>query len=96
MPFKKLLVLRCLRPDRITVALTSFIKVALPNGESFIDMDSKLSFSDILKETIQDAEPTIPIFFILSSGSDPVKEVEKNSANFNIVLGKSLFVISLG
>lgn len=30
MPFKKLLVLRCLRPDRITSALTSFIRVALP------------------------------------------------------------------
>lgn len=26
MPFKKLLVLRCLRPDRITTALTTFIK----------------------------------------------------------------------
>ena len=30
--FQKLLVLRCLRPDRITVALTQFIKVTLPNG----------------------------------------------------------------
>jgi len=32
-PFKKLLVLRCLRPDRITVALARFIKDALPKGE---------------------------------------------------------------
>ena len=30
MPFKKLLVLRCLRPDRMTVAMTSFIRGALP------------------------------------------------------------------
>lgn len=32
MPFKKLLVLRCLRPDRITVALTDFINKVLPEG----------------------------------------------------------------
>ena len=63
MPFKKLLVLRCLCPDRITVSLTSFIVSALPNGEGFVDMDSKLSFTDILNETIQDSESTIPIFF---------------------------------
>lgn len=32
-PFKKLCVLRALRPDRITVALTRFIREALPKGE---------------------------------------------------------------
>lgn len=32
-PFKKLLVLRCLRPDRITVALTRFIRETLPKGD---------------------------------------------------------------
>lgn len=32
-PFKKLCVLRCLRPDRITVALSRFIKETLPKGE---------------------------------------------------------------
>jgi dynein heavy chain len=31
-PFKKLLVLRCLRPDRITVALSRFIRDVLPRG----------------------------------------------------------------
>lgn len=77
MPFKKLLVLRCLRPDRITVALTTFIKNTLPNGEEFVEMDQKLGFAEILTSTIEDAEPSNPIFFILSPGSDPVKEVEK-------------------
>ncbi len=32
MLFKKLLVLRCLRPDRMTVALSRFIKEVLPKG----------------------------------------------------------------
>ena len=39
-------------------------------------MDSKLAFSEILKECIDDADYATPIFFILSPGSDPVKEVE--------------------
>lgn len=72
-PFKKLLVLRCLRPDRITVALARFIREVLPRGEEFIDMDSKSSFLDILSSVFADSEPQIPIFFILSPGSDPVK-----------------------
>jgi dynein heavy chain len=32
-PFKKLCVLRALRPDRITVALSRFIKDVLPKGD---------------------------------------------------------------
>ena len=31
-PFKKLCVLRCLRPDRMTVALSRFIRETLPKG----------------------------------------------------------------
>jgi len=36
-------------------------------------MDSKSSFLDILSSVFADSEPQIPIFFILSPGSDPVK-----------------------
>lgn len=31
-PLLKMLVVRCLRPDRMTVALTNFIRDVLPNG----------------------------------------------------------------
>ena len=40
MPFEKLLVIRCLRPDRITTALFNFIAKTLPFGQSFVDCDS--------------------------------------------------------
>ena len=60
MPFKKLLVIRCLRPDRITVALTKFIRDTLPKGDEFVDMDSKSSFVDVLSSAIKDSEPNTP------------------------------------
>lgn len=63
-------------------------------------MDSKSSFVDILTSSVYDSEPQIPIFFILSPGSDPVKEVEKvikkERDRFRIEPGKSFFNISLG
>jgi len=77
MPFKKLLVIRCLRPDRITIALSKFIRDVLPQGDQFVEMDSKLAFSDVLGSSVDDGDSTTPIFFILSPGADPVKEVEK-------------------
>ncbi len=59
-------------------------------------MDSKLAFSDILESAINDAESNNPIFFILSPGSDPVKEVEKIAKKRGIEPGKALFIIALG
>lgn len=39
MPFKKLLVIRCLRPDRMTISLNNFIRAVLPQGDQFVEMD---------------------------------------------------------
>jgi dynein heavy chain len=101
-PFLKLCVIRALRPDRMSVALVQFIKSVLPRGIDFVSMDQNLSFNDILMSAIEDATQetsmNTPIFFILSTGADPVKEVEKigkrmkfeaNLNNFfNIALGQ--------
>ncbi len=54
-------------------------------------MDSKYAFSDILEQSINDSEPTIPIFFILSSGADPVKDVIKCAKARKIEAGKNFF-----
>jgi len=60
-------------------------------------MDQKLAFTDILDSVInEDSESTIPIFFILSPGSDPVKEVEKIAKKKKIEPGKGFFNIALG
>jgi dynein heavy chain len=67
--FQRLLVLRCLRPDRLTSALENFVGAKL--GRFFV-ADQAVD----LTVTFQDAGPTTPIFFILSPGVDPVGKVE--------------------
>ena len=49
-PFKKLMVVRVLRPDRITAALTGFIKENLPKGKDFVECDSELNSFQILEQ----------------------------------------------
>lgn len=44
----------------------------------------------------EDSESAIPIFFILSPGSDPVKEVEKIAKKQKLEPGKNFFSIALG
>ncbi|KAL9650835.1 hypothetical protein ABK040_001885 [Willaertia magna] len=69
-PFQKLLIIRCLRPDRLTMAVTAFVSDKI--GEKYvkdIPVDLEVSYGD--------AGPTTPLFFILSPGVDPLKAVEK-------------------
>jgi dynein heavy chain len=88
LPFQKLLVIRALRPDRSTGALAEWIRQTLPDGKEFMDCDSSLSFEQVLISTFEDSTNTTPIFFILSPGADPVKEVEK--------IGKKLINLQAG
>ena len=100
-PFKKLLVLRALRPDRMIPALSNFIKEVLPEGDKFVGMDQNLSFSGILqsayKDATQEGQLNTPIFFILSPGADPVREVEKLGEEYHFTTQRNnFFNISLG
>jgi dynein heavy chain len=61
-----------------------------------MDMDSKNTFTDVLEKAIEDSDPNTPIFFILSPGSDPVKEVEKICKKQKIEPGKGFFSMALG
>jgi dynein heavy chain len=75
-PFQKLLVIRVLRPDRITTAIDNFVRKVLPKGPDYVDCDSANSFQQILASSYNESSPTTPIYFILSPGADPVKDVE--------------------
>jgi len=75
-PFQKLLVIRCLRPDRMATALANWIRGILPNGRDYMDCDASLSFYEVLSSSFEDSTNATPFLFILSPGADPVKEVE--------------------
>ena len=67
--FDKLLVVRCLRPDRIVHALRMFIVEVM--GRYMFD-DFAIPLEEVLAET-----PVVsPILFVLSSGSDPTNDID--------------------
>ncbi|MES1909576.1 MAG: hypothetical protein MHM6MM_002292 [Cercozoa sp. M6MM] len=70
--FAKLLICRCLRPDQMPSALRRFCTESLPHGEMYINLDAGMSFDDVLTDSIRDSLPEVPIFLVLTPGSDPI------------------------
>lgn len=89
-PLEKICILRCLRPDRMSYAMRNF--VALKMGQKYIDV-SRIP----LAKSFEESNPTAPIFFILSPGVDPVKEVEAlgQKLGYSADLG-NFHLVSLG
>jgi len=95
-PFKKLLVVRALRLDRMTAALTNFIKDFVPRGKDFVECDSQLNSYQVIESSFEDSTPNIPLYFILSPGADVVSDVDKLALKFGKVKGVDYHNISLG
>lgn len=68
--FKRLLLIRCLREDRTMLAVNDYINDCL--GEKFTE--SYTSDYDQVLNT--ECNPSIPICFLLSLGSDPTGQLE--------------------
>ncbi|KAM9371463.1 dynein axonemal heavy chain 17 [Phaethornis superciliosus] len=87
---QKLCMLRCMRPDRMTYAIRNFVEEKM--GSKYVEGRS-IDLSEVYKES----SPSIPMFFILSPGVDPLKDVEAlgKKLNFTIDNGK-IHNVSLG
>uniref|UniRef100_A0A8C2TLH0 Dynein axonemal heavy chain 1 n=1 Tax=Coturnix japonica TaxID=93934 RepID=A0A8C2TLH0_COTJA len=85
--FQKLLVLRCLRGDKITNAMQDF--VALNLDRHFIEPQTT-DLSVVFKES----SSTIPLVFVLSPGTDPAADLYKFAAEMRF--SEKLSAISLG
>ncbi|XP_037532275.1 dynein heavy chain 11, axonemal [Nematolebias whitei] len=87
---QKLIILRTLRPDRMTYALKKFVEESL--GTKYVETD-RLDFDKLY----EDSGPSTPMFFILSPGVHPLQEVEKLGfkLGFSIDQG-TLHNVSLG
>ncbi|XP_061694561.1 dynein axonemal heavy chain 11 [Syngnathoides biaculeatus] len=87
---QKLIMMRALRPDRMTYAVRNFVEENL--GLKYTE-GRKTEFAKSFRES----GPASPMFFILSPGVDPLKDVESlgRKLGFTIDLGK-LHNVSLG
>lgn len=87
---QKLCVMRALRPDRMIYAIKAFVEEKL--GTKFIESRS-VEFARSFEET----SPTTPVFFVLSPGVDPLKDVEKLGKKMGFTIDKRNFHnVSLG
>ncbi|XP_051768758.1 dynein axonemal heavy chain 1 [Ctenopharyngodon idella] len=85
--FQKLLVLRCLRADRLTHGLQDFVASQL--GQSFIEPQTS-DLSVVFKES----SPSTPLIFVLSPGTDPAADLYKFAEVMRF--SKKMNAISLG
>ncbi|XP_015255846.1 PREDICTED: dynein heavy chain 11, axonemal [Cyprinodon variegatus] len=87
---QKLIILRALRPDRLTYALRRFVEQSM--GTKYLE-NTRLEFMTLY----EDSSPSTSMFFILSPGVDPLRDVEKLGLKlgFSIDWG-TLHNVSLG
>nr|SYZ35238.1 PtDNAH9b [Paramecium tetraurelia] len=88
--FHRLLLLRTMRPDRLTSAMANY--VAEEMGDKYVEQPPFSIF-----ETFSEMAPTTPIFFVLFPGVDPTPEVERVAAQYDITSFNGKFInISMG
>lgn len=85
--FQRLLVLRCLRADKVTNAFQDFVSENL--GQRFIEPQTAN-----LGLVFKDSSPTTPLIFVLSVGTDPAADLYKFADEMRFA--KKLSAISLG
>ncbi|XP_036139541.1 dynein beta chain, ciliary [Monomorium pharaonis] len=88
--FQRLCIMRCVRLDRMVYAIRYFVEEKL--GAKFIQLRMQP-----FEKTYEETSASTPIFFILSPGVDPLKDVEKLGKQLGFTFGaKNFHNISLG
>jgi len=93
---KKMLVVRCLRPDRMVASLSRFIRNTLPGGGAYVDCDNSLNAVEILRQSLADSTPMTPIYFILSPGANVVGDLDVLARENSLEAGVSYQNVSMG
>lgn len=85
---RKMIVLRCFRPDRVNFAIKDYIVNNMYKSNEFI-LSKPTQLSEIFEESIP---ASVPIIFVLSQGVDPMDQLQK----FAEKQGREVDLISLG
>lgn len=89
-PLQKLCMMRALRPDRMVYAMTIFAEEKL--GSKYVE-SKPIEFA----KSFDESGPGTPIFFVLSPGVDPLKDVEALGLKMGFTIDNgNLKNISLG
>lgn len=86
-PFKKLMLISVLKSDVLVNAISSFIRLTL--GSDFTD-----SKHSTLARVFEDTSATVPLIFVLSTGSDPMAALQKFAQEKDFIA--KLHSVSLG
>merc|ERR1719359_777263 len=91
------MVLRAMRPDRLTTALPLWINRILPFGNEYTECDSKFSPTEVANDCFKDTNNAIPLFFILTPGTDPVEIVKDLGKEYGYSIDEgNLKFVSMG
>ncbi|RKO89233.1 dynein heavy chain and region D6 of dynein motor-domain-containing protein [Blyttiomyces helicus] len=85
--FQRILLLRCLRADRVTSSIQDFVAAQL--GDRFIEPQT----SDLMA-LYKESSPTTPLIFVLCPGADPASSLYKFAEEMRFT--KKLTSVSLG
>ncbi|XP_062930630.1 dynein axonemal heavy chain 17-like [Mobula hypostoma] len=87
---EKLCMMRCMRPDRMTYAVGGYVEEKF--GAKYVEGRS-MEFA----KSYEESSPSTPIFFILSPGVDPLKDVEALGKKLGFTIDNGKFHnVSLG
>eukprot|EP00958_Prasinococcus_capsulatus_P007761 scaffold712_cov404-Prasinococcus_capsulatus_cf.AAC.19 len=88
-PFDRLILAKVLREDSLMAGIATYVSTAL--GESYTT-NPPYTLDEIFKDTTK----TAPIIFILSSGADPISQLQRFAERRGWTPGHRLHLISLG
>lgn len=96
-PFRKLLAVHALRPDRMIKAMPDFIRAVLPDANDFLDEEGITGYG-ALSSAFEDCGPDTPLLIIHSSGAavDVTSYVDRLADESCMAPGVKYFRMSVG
>lgn len=87
-----MLIIRCVRPDRVIHAINNFVKNNLNTSQYNYTVPPTFD----LKLALMDSSPTTPLIFIISQGTDPTATLQNFAKDYKYSDRFSLVALGQG